>query len=90
MYGTIFPTSAKCRSHAWFSRVQTYTYVPRYVVIVRSVFSLNVIAVVVSLVKNYTLTSKHRDIIVITTTKQYFSLSPEKILLSINFFAHNQ
>ena len=62
---------------------------PRYVVIVWSVFSLNVIAVV-SQVKNYILTSKHKNIIVITTTEQYLSPSPEKVLLSINFFAHKQ
>ena len=39
---------------------------------------LNVIAVVVSHVKNYDLTSKHRNIMVITTTEQYFSPLPEK------------
>ena len=40
--------------------------------------SFDLIVVLVSFVKNYTLTSKHRNIIVITTTEQYFSPLPEK------------
>ena len=57
-------------------------YWPRYMPSLSgSVISLNVIAVVVLLVKNYTLTSKHRNLIVITTTEQYFSPLPEKYFL---------
>ena len=78
MYGTIFPTFAKCRSHAYgFTRILKL-YWPRYVVIDWFVFSLKATDVVVSLVKNGILTSKHSNIIVITTTEQYFSPLPEK------------
>ena len=77
-----------------FTRVWFYygskLYWPRYVVIVWSVYSLNVIVFVVSQVNIYTFTLKHRKIIVITTSEQYFSPLPEKISLSMNFFAPKQ
>ena len=74
-----------------FSRVQSYTDQE-----VSSLsdffffFSLNIIVTVVSLIRNYTLTSKHRIIIAITTTEQYFSPLPEKyryLSISYNFTA---
>ena len=61
MYGTIVPTFANCRSSGWFYRnyrVQSYNDQDMLSLFDDPFFSLKVI-VVVSLVKNYNLTSKH-------------------------------
>ena len=83
MYGTIFPTFAKCRSHACYTYQDTSPLSDPFL-------AETSLLLLFPKVTNYTLTSKYRTIIVITTTEQYFSPWPEIVIISINFFSHKQ
>ena len=73
MYGTIFPTFAKCRSHACgFTGVRSYTDQDMSSLSDPFTAKTSLLLLLFRKSKNYTLTSKHRKIIIITTSEQYF------------------
>ena len=78
MYGTIFPTFAKCRSHACgFTRVQSYTDQDMSS-LSDPVLAYTSLLLLFRTFQHLKSTSKYRKITVITTTEQYFSSLPEK------------